>query len=171
MLTDPRPLSTLEWVLLTVAAAAFLLLATYRLSAPGLYADELLFGPAALHALGQCDVQGGVSFELGRCAPLYLEPKYLGAAKAWLYAPVFALFDPSTTSVRLPAILVSLLGLALVLAWLRREIGTAFAVVVVVVLALDPVYLVHSRVDWGPFVLWQPADWRAATRQTASRCH
>lgn len=150
---NSRPLSTLEWVLLAAAAGAFLLLATYRLQAPGLYADELLFGPATLRALGECDVQGSVSFELGRCAPLYLDPAYLGAAKAWLYVPVFALFEPSPVSVRLPAILASLLGLALVLAWLRREVGTAFAAIVVVVLALDPVYLVHTRIDWGPFVL------------------
>src|SRR5215469_10385272 len=65
------------------AACLFVLLATYRIRFPGLYYDEVIFVNAA---------QGGPSdnfvINLGS-VPLFVMP-YLGALKAWLYAPIFS---------------------------------------------------------------------------------
>ncbi len=144
-----------RWQRLLIGAAilAFVVLATYRLDRPGLYADEMLFGPAALRAAGQCGVDAGVTGAIGRCFPTYLDPPYLGPLKAWLHVAPLKLFGASVWTLRLPSILFSALGLALLFGVLRRAVSPTLATAAVVVLAFDPMFVFMSRFDWGPVVL------------------
>ncbi len=136
-------------VILVLLLAVFVGLATVALDKPGYHHDEVAFVPVALRALGQCDVDAAVAREW-RCFPLTQAPGYVGAVKAWLHAPVFALVGVNTWSVRLPSILVAAAALVVLWSFTRRALGGAWAILLLVLLATDPVLTSHARLDWGP---------------------
>lgn len=129
--------------------AVFLLLATIALDKPGYYYDEVIHIPVAMRALGDCEVDAAVTKEIG-CFPLMQTLGYVGAVKAWLAAPVIAIFGTNVWSVRLPPIIVAALALLVLWTFARRELGTAWSTLLLVLLACDPVLLNHARLDWGP---------------------
>src|SRR2546423_256042 len=135
-----------DWLALT-AAFIFISLAAYRIQLPGLYYDELAFVNAA---------QGGadntfIHMRLGS-VPFLVFP-YMGALKAWIYAPVFRFFGVSALTIRLPAILIGAVTLLIFFQTLRVKLGAVWATIVVWIMAVDPVNLFPSRLDWGPTVL------------------
>ena len=132
-----------------VFVGIFLALATVALDKPGYYYDEVVFVPASLRALGQCDVDAAVTMEVG-CFPLMQTLGYVGAVKAWLSAPLIATFGINLWTVRLPPILIAALALVIMWWFVRRELGTAWAALLLALLATDPVLLNHARLDWGP---------------------
>jgi len=134
------------WLALA-AAFIFVFLAAYRIQVPGLYYDELAFVNAA---------QGGadntfIHMRLGS-VPFLVFP-YMGALKAWIYAPVFGFFGVSALTIRLPAILLAAVTLLIFFQTLRPRLGAVWAIIVVWIMAVDPVNLFPSRLDWGPTVL------------------
>src|ERR1041385_1911898 len=129
------------------AALIFILLATYRVQLPGLYMDEVDFVNAA---------QGGhedtmIHMRMGP-VPVLIMP-YLGALKAWLYAPIFYLFGVSAVTIRLPAVLLAAITLLILAHFLRAKIGLVWSSIAVWIIAVDPANILPSRVDWGPTVL------------------
>jgi Dolichyl-phosphate-mannose-protein mannosyltransferase len=133
--------------LAVAVACLFVLLATYRIQLPGLYYDEVIFVNAA---------QGGsdnsfIYMRLGSL-PLFVMP-YLGALKAWLYAPIFRLWGVSVLTIRLPAVLLAAVTLLIFYHALRGTLGPLWASAVVWIMAVDPANLFLSRLDWGPTVL------------------
>lgn len=135
-----------DWLAIT-AACVFVFLAAYRIEFPGLYFDELIFVDAAQ---GNPD-SAWIHMRLGS-VPLFIIP-YLGALKAWIYAPVFRLFGVSALTVRLPVILIGALTLLIFYWAIRRELGAVWAAIVVWIMAVDPANIFPSRLDWGPTVL------------------
>jgi hypothetical protein len=129
------------------AAFLFILLASYRVQLPGLYMDEVDFVNAAQGGHGNTMIH----MRLGPI-PVLIMP-YLGALKAWLYAPIFALFGVSAASIRLPAILLAGITLLIVAQLLRGKVGILWSSVAVWIMAVDPANILPSRVDWGPTVL------------------
>jgi 4-amino-4-deoxy-L-arabinose transferase-like glycosyltransferase len=128
------------------AACVFVLLATYRIRFPGLYYDEVIFVNAAQGGPGDSFV-----YRLGS-VPLFIMP-YLGALKAWLYAPIFSLFGVSVLTIRLPAVLLAAVTLLIFYHAMRGTLGPLWASAVVWIMAIDPLNLFTSRLDWGPTVL------------------
>jgi hypothetical protein len=133
--------------LAVAAACLFVLLATYRIQLPGLYYDEVNFVNAA---------QGGsdnsfIYMRLGSL-PVFIMP-YLGALKAWIYAPIFQLCGVSVLTIRLPAILLAAVTLLVFYRAMRGTLGPLWASTVAWIMAVDPVNLFPSRLDWGPTVL------------------
>lgn len=131
-------------VLLASTLLAALLLAARDLRAPGLYYDELLFANAALGA----KQEGFVHLKIAGVPVLLMD--YIGALKAWLYAPIFALCGVNEWSVRLPAILLGLGGALLLASAMRTWFGRTTGWIAAVLVCLDPGLLLHSRLDWGP---------------------
>ena len=134
-------------VLAIAAACVFVLIASYRIELPGLYMDEVDFVNAA---------RGGpdntmIHMRLGS-VPLLIMP-YLGALKAWVYAPVFWLFGVSPLTIRLPAILLAAMTLLVLFQLMRAKLGPVWAIVALWIMAVDPANLFPSRLDWGPTVL------------------
>jgi hypothetical protein len=127
----------------------YLALATVALDKPGYYYDEVIFVPVSLRVLGQCDVDAAVTTEVG-CFPLMQTLGYVGAVKAWLSAPLIGIFGANLFTVRLPAVLLGAAVLLLLWSFVRRELGTAWAALLMTLLAIDPVLLDHARLDWGP---------------------
>ena len=84
--------------------------------------------------------------------PLLIMP-YLGALKAWIYAPVFWLFGVSALTIRLPAILIAAMTLLIFFQLMQAQLGAVWAIITTWLMAVDPANLFPSRLDWGPTVL------------------
>jgi len=129
--------------------AVFLVLSTVRLDRPGFNYDEVIFVPVSLRVLGQCDVDAAVTRERG-CFPLMQAPGYVGPVKALLHAPIFATFGTNVWTVRLPSILIAAAALVVLWSFARRELGGAWATLLLALLATDPMVTSYARLDWGP---------------------
>ena len=136
--------------LVAAAAAAFLCVSTLSaIDRPGLQYDETAFVNAALGA--EHPDQHFVHDRFGGVVTKIFP--YIGALKSWLYAPVFAVFGVSMETIRVPAVLLALLAIALAFALARRLWGPWPAALLAVVLATDPVYPTMAKADWGPIVI------------------
>ncbi len=123
-------------------------LAARRIGSPGLHYDELLFVNAAK------GVPGSDLFIDARVLGIpVLLMRYIGALKAWVFHPIFAVFPVSATSVRIPSIIFGLSGAALLVAALGRLFGRAAVLLSAPIILLDPTILMQSRLDWGPNAL------------------
>ena len=129
------------------AACIFIFLAAYRIELPGLYYDEVNFVNAALGAPDNTFIH----MRLGT-VPLLIMP-YMGALKAWIYAPIFRLFAVSVLTIRLPVILIAAVTLLIFYLAVRRDLGAIWATIAVWIMAVDPANLFLSRLDLGPIVL------------------
>lgn len=141
-----------RYIVPAIAIAVFLALATVALDKPGYYYDEVIFVPVSLRVLGDCGVDAAVTREVG-CLPLMQTLGYVGAVKAWLHAPLFAAFGTNVWTVRLPSILLGAMTLLVLWSFVRRELGSAWATLLIVLLCVDPVLIGHARLDWGPHML------------------
>ena len=129
------------------AASVFVLVASRRIDLPGLYMDEVDFVNAARGGFDDTMIYR----RLGS-VPLLIMP-YLGALKAWIYAPVFWVFGVSALTIRLPAILIAALTLLIFFQLMRGHVGVVWATITTWLMAVDPANLFPSRLDWGPTVL------------------
>jgi hypothetical protein len=125
----------------------FVLVGAFDIQSPGLYYDEALFVNAA---------SGGVTdlFIHKRLAgiPIMLMP-YIGALKSWLYFPIFQLFGIDFVTIRLPVVLLGALALGLTWRYVQQQFGTLPAALFILMAAVEPSVVFHSRLDWGPTVL------------------
>ncbi len=78
---------------------------------------------------------------------------YMGALKAYVMMPIFWLFGVSTTSVRLPMILLTALALVFLWGIVRKHFGAKIAIGVTLLLAIDPHFIAITRTDFGPVVI------------------
>jgi 4-amino-4-deoxy-L-arabinose transferase-like glycosyltransferase len=140
-------MSRLSEIFAALAVCIFIILAAYRIQLPGLYYDEVNFVNAAQGAPDNTFIYA----KLGPI-PLLIMP-YLGALKAWIYAPIFYLFKVSPLTIRLPVILLAAVTLLILYRAVRHTIGALWDAIVVSIMAVDPANLFLSRLDWGPTVL------------------
>jgi hypothetical protein len=145
LITDPPP--SLTKVLAIAAACVFVILASYRIELPGLYMDEVDFVNAARGASDNTMIHMRVG-----PIPLFIMP-YLGALKAWIYAPMFGVFGVSPLTIRLPAIILAAMTLLILFQLIKGKLGPVWGIACVWIMAVDPVNLFPSRLDWGPTVL------------------
>ena len=132
--------------------AMFFALAARHIEMPGLYYDEMLFAPVSFHIAGQTDVQAPIGRSL-LGAPITLQPSYLGTLKAYLMAPVLALFGSSPLTLRLPMIVVSACSLWLLAYFTRPRLGNCPTAVFLFLAATDPLFVFTTKIDWGPTTL------------------
>jgi len=131
------------YALVAVALAYFAVMACRKIELPGLYYDEVEYvnpaigGPVARSIMG---------------IPVLVVP-YVGALKAYLYFPIFALFGVSAATIRLPAILISLLTLVLTFKLARVTFRPSYSALLVLLMAVDPIFIFLSKADYGPIVL------------------
>ncbi|MFQ5452434.1 MAG: glycosyltransferase family 39 protein, partial [Candidatus Paceibacterota bacterium] len=114
---------------------------------PGVQFDEVLHVNAALGGL-----DGSFIYKSIFDVPVLLMP-YIGALKAYITAPVFAIFGVSVFTVRLPMILLAALSL-LFLFWANKKyFSIGIATIALWLLAIDPNFIALTRLDSGPVVL------------------
>jgi hypothetical protein len=144
--------SAIALVVTLIASFAFFIIAARHIAYPGLYYDEALFYPPAAKLYLGCDVPAGVTYQIG-CIPVVLRPPYLGALKAWLYAGLFTVVEPSMLTIRLPMILVQFASIVLLTVSWAPRIGRANALLLFAILCTDTASIFHARIDWGPYAL------------------
>ena len=134
-------------ILLILCLGIFLLIGLYNIESPGLYMDETLFVNGAT---------GGVSdlFIFKRIAniPVMIHP-YIGALKAWIYYPIFKIFGIDYLSIRLPTLLLGALAIGLTWKYVHHQFGSVAAYIFLILAAVEPSTIFHSRLDWGPTAL------------------
>jgi len=161
---SPAPL----WAqaLMMAAPAAFMALGGLWISHPGLNYDETLF---ILGAYGE--EPGGAALKtslFGQPVSLLIMP-YLGALKGWAYRGLLEALPAAPLSARLPMLLLgaATVGLLAALAW--RLFGWKSALFAAWLAATDPVFLLSTRLDWGPVAIqrlcllagvWLALRWR-----------
>ncbi len=144
-------------LLLPAILLAFLAITLPFLARPGLEYDEAYFiNPALVTWSGSAEpphdfVHQTISIG-GHTLPIRTFP-YIGALKAWLFAPIFGLAGVSMTSIRLPAVLLALLTIVLLWRAARTALGRGAGALATALFALDPGYLFNARCDTGPLVL------------------
>lgn len=133
----------------TLAAAGCVLLfcaiGFVFLHSTGAQYDEVLFASALYPPVA-------IECMLNAKVPLMLMT-YIGALKAWIWAPVLAVFGPSLETLRIPALLIAAASVWLFFLTLRRWTGAPVAVLATLLLATDINYLLTSLYDWGPVAL------------------
>ncbi len=147
-LTPPETTNRLAAGVALFFIVYFLLAGLALLPYPGIQNDEVIF------SLGIYDPGLAATYRsfFKHRVPMMLM-SYLGALKAWIYAPIFALWEPSLWSVRLPVLLLGALTIWLFFRLLRRISGVRAALAGTALLATDASYLLTSVFDWGPVVL------------------
>ena len=155
-MTHPRPtmkLSSRAWsgVPLLLVCTLYLVLACVYLREPGLQYDEVLFANAALGNKDGSFIAYQIS--VGDVKIPLMLMSYIGAVKASAYAPILAVFPAAAVTVRLPAILAGLLALIAAYLFVGHVFDRRVALIAALLLATDPSYIYHIRLDWGPVAL------------------
>lgn len=114
----------------------------------GLQSDEMLFG----NALYPPKATEHAIVVAGREIPTMLM-SYVGALKAWIYAPLFRVWPPSAWSVRIPALAAGALTVWLFYCLARNWCGRRAALVATALLATDAMFVLTTCLDWGPVAL------------------
>ena len=114
---------------------------------PGIQNDEALFAAGIYAPLSVHSVQ-----VFHRPVAMMLM-SYLGTLKAWLYTPIFALWNPSVYSLRVPVLLLGAVTIWLFYLLILQIMDRRAAVAGCALLATDPAYLYTTCFDWGPVVL------------------
>ena len=78
---------------------------------------------------------------------------YLGALKCWIYGPIFAIWQPSVYSLRVPVLVLGACTIWLFYRLLSRILGCRAALAGCALLATDSTYLYTTCFDWGPVLL------------------
>ena len=145
-------MNTPRWarILAALALLVFLLAGGLWIEYPGLQYDEALF----VHATYSDSSRAGVwhTGVLGDPVCVLIMP-YLGALKGWLYKAVLAVAPASAASVRIPVLLLGAVTLWLTFCFARRAFGWRIALAATWLAASDPLFVLTTRLDWGPVVI------------------
>jgi hypothetical protein len=135
------------YLIVALSLLYFALMAGRQIAIPGLYYDEVLFVNAATGGVSDSFIAkriGGV--------PVMLMP-YIGALKAYLYFPIFKIFGVSAATIRFPAIVISLISLFMAYFVARMTFNEFQSAMLVLMMAVDPVFIFMTKLDYGPIVL------------------
>jgi hypothetical protein len=157
---------------LVLISSIYLFLSCRFLPLPGLQYDEVLFANASLGNLDNTFIAYEWKFR-HISIPVMVMP-YIGAVKALMYTPILKLFPPSPITVRLPMIIVGWITLMISYALLVRLFDRGTALLILTLLATDPSYIFHIRLDWGPVSLmmfFKMASLFCLTQFAATRRH
>ncbi len=127
------------------AAVLFVLVGLAFIPLTGFQSDEVMFAYVLWHpeaALADLAIRHHI------LPSMMLS--YLGAFKSWLYLPILNLFGDSLYAVRVPMLLLTAITTLLTGRLLRRVGDKTAAMIVVLLLCTDVVWLVTSVFDWGP---------------------
>lgn len=138
---------TLRRRVLIGIVVAYLAICFVQLGRPGLEYDEVLYGDAALGSRTGAFLT--YEWNLGRLRIPVMLMTYIGGVRAWLYAPIFAIFGVSPWTVRLPMIALGVVTLLCVERIARPMFGLRAALLATALLALDPSFVFGTREDYG----------------------
>jgi len=149
--------------LLLAAIAVYLLFSfSLLLRKPGLQYDE------ALHVMGAVHMRHSAqeltvphdpdtwACAFGRCLPV-MTVRYVGALKEYLCLPLFALFGPKTSLVRLVSILATVIGLLGIAKFLSAHAHPWAGAATVMILAVNPTFVNMTLFENSTIGMWTMA--------------
>ncbi|HXO09247.1 MAG TPA: glycosyltransferase family 39 protein [Solirubrobacteraceae bacterium] len=145
--TINAPIERLVWSAVLALLVVRLGLSWHAISDPGLQQDETLFVNAATLRIPGDNIAHSIAG-----VPVMVFP-YIGALKSWIYDPLFAVFGNSATVVRVPAVVITSLGLLLVYPAVRDLVNRPVALLAFVALCFDNSVFWLTRDDVGPSAL------------------
>jgi 4-amino-4-deoxy-L-arabinose transferase-like glycosyltransferase len=78
---------------------------------------------------------------------------YMGALKGWIYGSLLAVFEPTAATIRLPLLLLAALTIAATYRLATELFDRLTGLVAMLLVATDPIFLLTSRMNWGPVVI------------------
>ena len=135
------------WTVVVTLLAIRVGLSWHAIGDPGLQQDETLFVNAATLRIPGVNITHSL-FGI----PVMVFP-YIGALKSWIYDPLFAVFGHSATVIRIPAVLITSLGLLLVYPAVRDLVNRPVALLAFVALCFENSVFWLTRDDVGPSAL------------------
>ncbi len=126
----------------------FLLAGVAVIPYPGIQNDEALFAAGIYSPQAVRD-----SVQVFHRPVATMLMSYLGALKCWIYGPIFAVWQPSAYSLRVPVLVLGAFTIWIFYLLLSRILGRRAAVAGCALLATDSTYLYTTCFDWGPAVL------------------
>src|SRR5260221_11927078 len=130
------------------ACCLFILLGMAVIPYAGIQNDEALFaGP-----LNQPIHRAFRARLFHRDIPLMVM-SYIGTLKTLLYWPIFAWLGANVWTTRLPMLLAGAITIFLFFRLATRAAGPYAALLAVLILATDPMFLLTNTIDWGPVAL------------------
>jgi 4-amino-4-deoxy-L-arabinose transferase-like glycosyltransferase len=136
---------------LCIAILVYMFFGLSMLDLPGIQYDEALFTNAALGNVDNTFIEWQPKI-FGKKLPLMLM-SYIGALKAFLYAPIFSIFGMTPVTLRLPMVFFGSITLLFTYLLVRRTLGPSAAVASSLLLAADPSFIYANKLDWGPVSL------------------
>ena len=124
----------------------FVVLGSLWISEVGIQNDEALFSAGIYPPFGD-------SVHLFRKPFPLMVMSYVGTLKSYVWWPILSVWKPSAASLRFPALVLAAITVWLFYVLLKRTVSVRAAVVGTALLAVDPIFLLTSRWDWGPVVL------------------
>jgi hypothetical protein len=125
----------------------FVTLGCLWISEVGIQADEALFLAGVYPPF-----EDNAPRLFGKPFPLMVM-SYVGTLKAYVWWPILSIWKPSAASLRVPAVVIGAVAVWLFYLLLKRTVSLRAALVGTSLLAVDPMFLLTSRWDWGPVVL------------------
>src|SRR5262249_42610450 len=129
----------IRWSTPLISSLLFMLIAFAFIPQAGVQNDEALFASGIYQQLG---IAQSVKI-FGHRIPVMLM-SYLGTLKSWLYAPIFRLWKPSASSLRVPVILAASATIWLFWSLLHRTASHRAAMAGAALLASDTLFLITS---------------------------
>jgi hypothetical protein len=122
---------------------------------PGLQYDEALPVMGAVHLRHQPHQEFSLPHDPGtwihvrsRWFPL-MTVRYVGAIKEYIAVPLFAMFGPRTSLIRMLSVLLGLLGIWGIAGLLRLTLGARVAAATALAIAINPSYVAMTAFDNG----------------------
>jgi 4-amino-4-deoxy-L-arabinose transferase-like glycosyltransferase len=140
-------------VAIAIIIAMYILLSAHNLTVPGIYYDEVLQAPAAIHLIkGQvnADYNKFGSQQIGRWTFAQMNLEYIGAFKSYILAIVFSVFGVNVTAFRLTGIFIAVIGLIFTAYLAKEALGIQAALIGTLLVATDPIFILSARTDLGP---------------------
>jgi len=130
-----------------LCAIVFFILGTVFVNRTGIEEDEAIFASPLYR--DWCFF--AIPLTHGRIPIMHMS--YVGALKTWLYTPIALFWQPSAAMLRIPALLVGALTIALFYQLLDSVHGRRAAFVGTILLTTDAVFLLTTVFDWGPVAI------------------
>lgn len=125
----------------------FVLSGSLWLWRPGVETDEALFTG------GIWSIQPLAFIRIFKSDIATMVMTYVGALKAVLWRPIFAVWGVTPESIRFPALIIGALSVWCFYRLALRTVGQRAALAAVALLATDTTYLLTVRWDWGPVAI------------------
>lgn len=132
---------------LFLAPIVYIFTSLATITSPGVNFDEVMWINTSINTGDKTFVRDAI----GQFPTMLMD--YIGALKGYVYKPVFAIFGTNFYSLRVPTILIVGVGISILAHVVRKLLGPAVGLALVVALMSNPALALQAKFDLGPSAL------------------